>query len=450
MASTASAAPMKQYAHLRRNFRLFVLDYVAFGIAYGMVGANSALIPNFVSQLTNNKTIIGLATAMYTFSWLLPQLFLAQWVNSRARRQPFMRPAPVFRLLMIIIGATAAFFGAENTELILVVFCIGYWLFAAGDSIVTLAWMDLLGSSIPNKLRGTMFGIGQFAVAIGALIMSQFARWAVGDSGLAFPLNYAIVFIVAGLFFVSGGIGLALIREEKNEIPPTTALPTRQYAVFLGNVLKTDKEFRKFIRTRLLLDFAAMSIPFYTVFATNQLGLRDAAVIGDNIILFQIGNMLGAVMMSLLSRRSGSRAVIIMAALAFTIEPLLALISTAGGGQTAIYGAFLLVGLVASTATPSYFDWIITHAPPHSRPIYIGLTNTISAVSNLAPLLGGVLLQLTARAALPPLDGFIPDYLNISSHGITQYPIVFSLSVILAGLGLLSALRLHEPRTKAA
>ncbi|PJF33413.1 MAG: hypothetical protein CUN49_18620, partial [Candidatus Thermofonsia Clade 1 bacterium] len=97
----------------------------------------------------------------------------------------------------------------------LIAFLIGYWSFAMGDSLVTLIWGDMLGSSLPNKLRGTLFGIGQFMVALGAFGMSQFARWAIGGSGLAFPLNYALIFAVAGAFFVCGGLGLALLREEQ-------------------------------------------------------------------------------------------------------------------------------------------------------------------------------------------------------------------------------------------
>jgi MFS family permease len=82
------------------------------------------------------------------------------------------------------------------------------------------------------------------------------------------------------------------------------------------------------------------------------------------------------------------------------LEAAFALLSYLGLGQPALYATFFLMGVVSGTIFPSYFDWMITHAPPHARPIYIGLTNTISAVSNLAPVLGGLLLQLTARPAL--------------------------------------------------
>lgn len=192
-----------------------MLDYFAFGVGFGMVGTSSAFIPDFVSQLTGDQSLIGLTTGAYYFFWLVPQLFLAQIVNRRAWRKPFSAASAFVRLSMIAIAILLVTVDPRNTQFMLIAFLLGYWAFAIGDSIVTLGWGDMLGSSMPNKLRGTLFGIGQFTVALGAFGMSQFARWAIGASGLAFPLNYGLVFGVAGGFFVVGGISLALLREEQ-------------------------------------------------------------------------------------------------------------------------------------------------------------------------------------------------------------------------------------------
>lgn len=445
---TATTAVAPRYVHLRRNFVLFVLDYFAFGVGFGMVGTSSAFIPDFVSQLTSNQSLIGLTTGAYYFFWLVPQLFLAQIVNRRTWRKPFLLPAPFVRLTMIAIAIVLVTVDPRNTQVMLIAFLLGYWAFAIGDSIVTLGWGDMLGSSMPNKLRGTLFGIGQFTVALGAFGMSQFARWAIGDSGLAFPLNYGLVFAVAGTFFVLGGIGLAMLREEQ-PTPVTEKSPSvREYGAFLGNVLRTDREFRHFVRTRLLFDLAAMSAPFYTIFATGNLGIPSAVLIADTIILIQVGNAMGALAMGVLSRRSGSKAVLLVAGGALALEGAFALLSYFGGGQAALYVTFFLMGVVSGTIYPSYFDWMITHAPPHARPIYIGLTNTISAVSNLAPLLGGILLQITSRPAFSNLEALLPDFLPVSSVMVRVYPVVFTTTLLLASLGWLSALRLSEPRKR--
>lgn len=124
---TATATPMPQYVHLRYNFVLFVLDYVAFGVGFGMVGASSAFIPDFVSQLTSNQSVVGLATGAYFFWWLVPQLFLAQVVNRQQRRKLFLLPAPFVRLTMIAIAIMLVTIDPSNKTTMLIAFLIGYW-----------------------------------------------------------------------------------------------------------------------------------------------------------------------------------------------------------------------------------------------------------------------------------------------------------------------------------
>lgn len=438
-----------RYPHLRRNFALLAIDYIAFGMAYGMVGSNSALLPNFISQLTDNKQIIGLAGAMYTFAWLMPQLIVAQIANRRARRKPFIWPAPFFRLFMIVAAAVISFFAVDSPGLTLVVFLIAFWLFAVGDAIVTLGWSDLLGSSVPHNLRGTLFGASGLAVAVGALLMSAIARWALGPNGPAFPNNYALLFGLAGGIFIVGGIALVMTVEEKADTPHEPGPTFSQYGAFLTNVLRTDRDFRRFIRTRLLLDLATMSVPFYAVFGTGVLGLQSQTIVGDSIILIQMGSASAAVLMGVVSRRSGSRAVIRLAALFIMLEAGFALISYLAGSRIALYGAFFMLGTFGAVAVPSYFDWMITHAPPVSRPIYVGLTNTISALSNLAPLIGGTILQVTAQPLLIGIAALLPSFLGVPVVHVTLYPLVFGTSVVLAFLALLSTRNLYEPRHKA-
>jgi MFS family permease len=439
-----------RYRHLRRNFALFLLDYIAFGVAFSLVASGGAVIPSFVSQLTDSKQLIGLAGAMYTFCWLVPQLLMAQAVNRGTRRKPFVRPVVPFRLAFVAMALIIAANPPGGSGMTLAVFLGVYWFFAAGDALITLVWGDMLGSSVPHHLRGVMFGIGQFGVAMGALGTSTLARWALGPSGLPFPQNYALLFGVAGALFVIGGIGLMLIIEEEVGEPVEPGPPLREYVPYLLNILRHDRGFLRFTRTRLLIDLAMMAAPFYVIFAVSMLGLRSDIVVSDSIILIQLGSASGAVLMGWISRRSGSRAVIILAAAFIVLEPSLALVSYLGGGQVALYMCFYMLGAFHSVAIPSYFDWIITHSPPSRRPIYIGLTNTISAVSSLAPFLGGTLLQLTAQHPAPANWPLLPQLFGGQPMAWTAYPLLFGTAIALALAGLISARALHEPRQRAA
>jgi MFS family permease len=410
--------------HVRRNFILLFMDMLFFGTAFTLIGSTT-VAPDFVRNLTNSDLVIGLVGSIYSVAWLLPQLLFAQMINRATRRLPYLtRTVIPFRLIMVATALIIAIIGPENHTVTLVLFLTGYTLFAAGDGLVTIAWADLLGTAIPDRWRGVMFGIAQFLLAFTVLAMRAVVRQLLGADGPPFPQNYAQIFGLAGVLFVIAGVFLSLLAEEKQEMPVESGPSMREYFPYLGNVLRQDKAFRHFVITRSLLDLTLLAAPFYIIVGKDQLHLPSDALVGDSILLATVGSGLASLMMGWFSHRSGSRVVIQMLGLASIVHPLLAFLSLYFG-YPLLYAAFFMLGFVTAATTPGYFDWIITYAPPAHRPIYIGLTNTISAVSHLAPLVGGFILSATS------------------------YPILFVAALTMGVAGLVSSLFLIEPRKRA-
>lgn len=412
------------FRHLRRNFLLFFLDLVLFGTAFTLI-SGTTVIPDFVRHLTNSDLVLGFVASIYNVAWLLPQIVLAQFINRGTRRKPFITWTAIpFRMVMIVMAIGIAVIGPNDVTLILLVFLVGYTLFAAADGLVTIAWADLVGTSIPDRWRGVLLSAGEFLLAFTALGTRALVQQLLGPKGAPFPQNYAQVFGIAGVIFVIAGICLTFLVEEKQKKPVEPGPRLREYLPYLGNVLRSDKTFRQFTIVRSLLDLTLLAAPFYIIFGINSLKIPSATLVGDSILLAMVGSAVAALVMSWLSHRIGSRAVIILLAFASISHPLLALLSFVAG-EPALYGAFFMLGVISAGGAPGYFDWIITYAPPDRRPIYVGLTNTISAVSHLAPLLGGFILSTTS------------------------YPALFAAALVLAVIGLGSSLFLIEPRRQA-
>lgn len=422
-------ANLPQYQHLRRNFSLFLVDYIIFSSALAMIGA-STVVPDFVKRLTTDPHIIGFSGSLFSFFWLVPQLFMAQIINRLARRSVILHWFAVPLRLFFIILAILMFVSSDST-LILIAFLIAYGLFAMGDGLLTLAWADLLGSTMPNRARSTLFMIGQLSVAIAVLGSREVVRRLLAPDGPPFPQNFAYLFAIAGVIFVVAGICLANIKDEKVVATHTPGPSIRELLPYLKTLLRTDKDFRIFARTRVLFDLATMAIPFYIVYGENVLKLNSENAVGDSILALTIGSAIGSLIFGWLSHRSGSRAVIRVSGCAIVLHPLLALSSTYLG-VPALYAVFLVLGFVGASTTPGYFDWIITQAPDDRRPIYLGLTNTISAISNLAPVVGGIIL------------GALFTVFSVSS----SYWILFILAAGMAFMGLISSLSLSEPRKR--
>ncbi len=393
-----------------------------------MIGA-STVIPDFVRRLTSDPQIIGLSGSLWAFFWLFPQLFMAQTINRMEKRSIILQRYTVPLRLFFVVLAVIMFL-TDDSRIILVAFLIAYSLFAIGDALLTIAWADLLGSTLPKRARSTLYMVGQLGVTIVVLGSRGLVQKLLGADGPPFPHNFAYLFGVCGIIFLIAGVFLSRVKDEKASATYSLGPTMREYLPFLGSIWRTDKHFRHFIRTRACFDLATMAIPFYIVFGVNVLKLNSANAVGDSIITLTLGNAIGSLVFGTLSHRYGSRAVIRWAGLGIVLHPLLALSSVLLGAPT-WYAAFFVLGIVGSSNSPGYFDWIITYAPEHRRPIYMGLTNTISALSSLAPALGGVVLSILLGLLGSP----------------AAYAALFLLASGLALFGLISSFGLVEPRT---
>jgi MFS family permease len=407
---------------------MFYLDYVIFSTAFAMVGA-STVVPDFVKRITDNPSIIGVAGVMYNFCWLMPQLFFSQIISRSTQRASIMTRVVIpFRILYILLAIFMLF--VTNKNIILIAFLVVYGLFAMGDGFVTLIWADLLGSTLTNRARSLLFAVAQTTLAITVIGSREVVRYFLAPERAAqFPVNYIGLFAVVGVTFLIAAFCLAAIKEEEREEPLTPGPTFREFVPYLGEILRTDADFRHFSRTRILLDLATLAMPFYIVFGENILHLNSETIVGDSILLMTIGMGCGAILAAWLSQRFGSRAVIRMTGVAALCHPLFA-VSSLVVGPVALYAVFFAIGMGNATTSPGYFNWVIQHAPPTRRPIYMGLTNTTSAASNLAPFLGGVVLSL----------------LLIPLGETGAYSVLFLIAVTMAILGLLSALSLREAR----
>lgn len=411
----------RSYKYLRRNLILLTLDYGLFGIGAGLISA-SAFVPDYIGKLTTDQAVIGLAGSIGILAWLLPQLVFAQLVSRRQNRHIFLAQAAVSRLLITLIGLVTISARPDQTGLLIAVFFIVTPLFYTFDGLATLTWTDMLGSSLTPGGRAIVFSVGQLIVAAGALIGREMLRYLLRPDGSPFPINYGSVFLVASAFMVTAGCCLALTRPEPRTEPRELGPSLRDYVPYLGRILRTDTKFVLFVVMRAFFDLSTMATPFFIGLGLSRLKLDSATLVGNALLITQFGTIFASVVIGWISAQFGPKLIIQFSGAARIAMPLLALLSIEAG-PTALYACFFCFGIVNSTIAPGYFDWLINYAPESQRAIYMGLSNTISAVGNLSPFIGGFLLNQSG-----------------------SYTALFLGAGALAAIGLLISTRLIEPR----
>ncbi len=410
----------------RRNFICFALDYVFFAVGMAFV-SQTTVLPSFISQLTDSAPLIGLASTIQTGAWLLPQLIAASYLADKDRKKPYLLlPAIIGRPVFWLLAGVLFLAGTRAPGLVLGLFFVSLAIFMSTDALAAVAWFDVLSKAIPATRRGRLFGIAQFVSGLLIVGTGAVVNALLGPQGPPFPHNYALLFFLAGLSFFVSLLAIVFLREP---VRPTQdeRLPWNAFLPKLLAVLRDNHTFSLVTALRLLMGLHGMALPFYVVYATQELRF-DVEVIGLFISAQQVGRILFGFVWGYLNERSGSKIVIQLSTLLAFASPLLALFMGPIGqlaGASTIYVYCLIfgaIGAVNSSMMPGFINFVLELAPPEERATYIALTNTLCGVLLVAPFLGGWLLQATS------------------------YPVLFAATAGGVALGLVFTFRLEEPR----
>jgi MFS family permease len=400
MSLSDAAAP-----HDRRNEFLVAADYFWFGVGMAIVSL-STVLPAFIRHLTDSTVLVGLASTVMTGGWLLPQLLAARWVRRHKRKKPLViGPAIISRPTFWVTAVVTVLFADSNPGLTLAVFFIGFLVFALADGVCSVAWFEILAKCIPLDRRGRTLGSAQVVLGIVSLGISATIGYLLGPaSPLGFPHNYALLFFLSGLAFAFSIVCIALIREPAGEAESVeTSRPG--YLQLLRHILSHDKTFVGLAASRLLLGYAGMAQPFFVLHAT-EIRAMSAQTIGLFVLAQTGAGILGGMGLGYLNEKRGSAAVVRASNVIGLTIPVLGLVAHAlpaslAGIPLLVYVLlFLAIGLLNSSFMLGYIARYLEIAPEQERAVYMGLANTLNALTLPATVIGGLILQETTYPTL--------------------------------------------------
>ncbi|MBI5878279.1 MAG: MFS transporter [Chloroflexi bacterium] len=385
-------SPARREHIYRRNFIAFLSDNILFNLAMGIIG-ETTVIPDFVRHLTDSEIVIGLSGTLLAIGQTLPQLLVARIIVRQTRKKWWLvGPNIPARSMMLIFTAIMLWAGRERTELILPAFFICFGLAAFGDGLIGVPWAELSGSSLDNRWRARVLGLTTAVTSVLMLGIAPLIGVVLGDGGPGFPDNYTILFGAAGALLVLSILPGVFLHELSAGAPHADAPAAGAFVSGLVRALRDDAPFRAFIITRLLISLFMMAAPFYVGYATVQLGQASEVAVPLLLAMQTVGSLAGALAYTGLGARSNLLA-IRLAVGGLALVPASALLAGSVGAP-ALYVGFMLSGAATSTWFSSYLNWIVGYADPAERPLYVGLSNTLTAlISFIAPLIGGTIAQ---------------------------------------------------------
>jgi hypothetical protein len=426
---------------VRWNLGALMLDVTFFSIGLAFMDA-SAVLPLLLERLGASGPLIGAFATLRSLAFNALQIFVAYLTHDARRQKPILaRIATVTRLPMLLLPWFLWHAADSDTARLLalgVMMCL-LSLWALGDGLGYVPWMEIVARAFSNRTRGRFFASTQLTSGLISIGIAAFVvRPILKSSALPFPHNYALLLGCAALMMQISLLGVLLIKEPPapDRVPPPR-LPLAAYFRRLPRLVRENPIFARLAVIQLLIGFGNASAPFYVIYATRHFHLGDQW--GG---IYQVMQALGvvALMPALiwLSERRGPAASVRCVALACLLTPLCALTvgalapgAASGGPSLApwLFGlTFLLMG-----GSLGWGMWIamnhflLTHVTDDERPIFVALLNLLFAPSAIYPFLGGLL---------------VPEKHLVEFAGV---PVLFMLTASVVAVGFALALRLSAP-----
>lgn len=395
-----------QHLQAQQNYRLGVLNGWLVFVGDGFFNV-AVVVSGFASRLGASNTIIGLLPAIYLGGAMLPQLLVASRAAALPYKLPVYRSAAGLRagsyLAMVLISALLW----ERPALCLGLFLLAMTVNALASGVSGLPFLEVVSKTIPAPKRAAFFALRNLVgglLAFGAGLVVRFIL----ASGLHFPYTYSLIFLIATVFYTLGYATFGRVVEPPD--PPHPPSDVRQELRAIVPLLEQDKHFRAFLLLRLILAFASLADPFYTVYALRELGLQTS-MLGVFLMAITGAAPLSNLFWQWVAERRGSRRILRFASLIALLAPVLSLILGTLLGENAtsqqerqVAWAYLAVFIASSVASQGFnlgnTNHLLNIAPPESRSRYIGLLNTLVGIAMFAPVLGGLLADLTSYRAV--------------------------------------------------
>jgi MFS family permease len=408
-----------------RNFWLGVANGALFILGSTFISGN-IVMPLFLQNFTDSKTLIGLASAFLSIGWYLPQFFEGYFAEKTTTKMPIYRFAAWIRISSFAALTLAVLLLADNrTGLSIFVLMVLIFFYSFSGGISGLAFMDIVAKTVPVKRRGAFFGGRLFFGGLLSIGGSWVVSYVLSSEVIGFPLNFVTLFILAFLM-----ISVAFLLYMGVKEPPGQGVINRPFKEYYEEAVSNvsgNGNFRRLILTRWLCGLASIALPFYVLNGIYTLGIPKEAI-GAFLVAQVIGSTVSNIFWGRLGDRKGNKLLLQAYAALSLAAPVIAVLASSFAPWKELYVlVFLILGISDSGATIGFFNFLLEISPAEKRASHVGFMHTV-----ISPVL-----------LIPTLGGFLMD-----SFSAVTYNVIFLIAGVFGVMGLIMTFRLKDPRTK--
>lgn len=370
----------------QQNVRWLYLNTAVVGVP---IGGIMAFLSVFLARLGASSTLIGWLTSgpsLLAAIAFLPAAAISERFSDQVKLRVWMARVS---LVAFLICALLPFVVPEGAASLLALLMVVVWtLKALPDAVSVPTWMSVLTRAIPPKRRAQLNGRRWALLSAVSAISSALFGWLL--DGIAFPLNYQVVFLIS---FAVGWLDPAFF--SRIIVPPLDVAPPepsatrkpalRRVAAYLNPIVH-EKTFLVFLLAtvayRIVLNMPASLLSLFWV---NDLQATDA-MIGLRGTVGHCALVVGYLAWGRLAGRMGHRRVLVLSALLHSLFPIITALSPSAFW---LLPAAAVWGLAAAGINVGLFDLTLACCPTQRQQRFIAVDSMIANLAVFAgPLLG--------------------------------------------------------------
>ncbi len=396
---------------LRRNFTLGVLAGMIGETARDFIQPQLILAGFFVSLAGEDGRfqylfLVAMLTVVEKAAALGPQLLVGSRFEHFPRKRPVFITLSVAQVTAAVALVASLWLVAERSHpAARVLFFVVLFLNCAVGGALHVTFLDMMGRMIPSRRVGTFLGMrnvlgGILSVTAGALVIQPILSF-VGQ-----PAGYVVLGAI-GTALIAVDLALfAMCREGSG--------PSARHRTTLGQSLRRglgwlrrDRSYRAYLGTRTAFRINILTLAFFVPYGKERLaaaggGVGVALLGGIMVAVFKLSRVVMSAVWASVADRYGYRACLVGAGICFFLAPVAVLAApvlptafeVAMPWTRAVLDLPLLVYLAALVGFGAGLQgsmiggnrFLVTCAPPHRRPSYIGFLNTVTSPLTLLPL----------------------------------------------------------------
>ncbi|MCC5843950.1 MAG: MFS transporter [Verrucomicrobia bacterium] len=406
----------------------------AFATVMGSLCGGIFLVGFALNVLSATTLQVGILAAL-PVSANMAQILGSIIIERFGHRRPFciicVTVARLFWLLILLLPLPL-FQGWGDARIWFLVLLVG--LSCLHGSMSGVAWLGWMSDLIPVDIRGRFFAKRNIVAATSGMVATlaggAFLNYWEQQHGRENPVGYLTLFGIGLVFGLISSFFLSRVPDPKKFAAKNQeGLSWKTITAPLK-----DRNFRSLlIYVSLFMFVTQMAGPFYSVYMIEFLEV-DFSTITLLITFATLASLFMLRIWGPIADQMGNKPILVVAGFAHALIPLAWVVAQDALYYEALVLAHILSGMFHAAIVLAHVNILIKLSPETGRSFYIAAFNTLIGLSvALAPILGGILLELFSGAQL-----------QIGQWQLNNLHLLFLLSGGLQILVLLLLGRLHE------